>query len=154
MRSTEAHLARGAAAGAAPAGPVLLFDGVCNLCNAAVRFVMERDPAGTVRFASIQSEAGGALLAGLPHPPPRSTDGSPATLVLVENGEVYTRSDAALRVAGHMRAPWPWLRAAQAVPRWLRDRVYDFVSRRRYRWFGTTGACRLPSAEEATRFLT
>lgn len=147
MRSTEALTARGDE-------PILLFDGVCNLCNSAVRFVMERDRAASLRFASLQSDAGRALLARFGPLPTDVPGGSPATIVLIEDGRAFTRSDAALRVAGHMRAPWPWLGFLRLVPRGLRDRVYDFVSRRRYRWFGTTDACRLPTADEAARFLT
>lgn len=148
------------------AGPILLFDGVCNLCNGAVRFVLERDPAGTVRFASLQSDAGRALLES--YEGGRSLlegyeaghsqlelyeAGAMSSLVLIENGQLYTRSTAALRLAAYMRAPWPALKVLSVVPRGLRDRVYDFVSQRRYRWFGRTDQCRLPTPAEASRFL-
>ena len=149
--------------------PVLLFDGVCNLCNGAVRFVLERDPAGKIRFASLQSAAARELLqahAGArPNGPPRGNtlehssegadDRGPAlsSLLLVEGGRIYSRSTAALRLAGHMRAPWPMLRVGLLVPERWRDAMYDAVARNRYRWFGRSDACRLPTPQEASRFL-
>ncbi len=138
-------------AGRAGGGPIVLFDGVCNLCNGAVRFVIERDPTGKVKFASLQSATGRALLAL--HGGDPQAEGAPTTMLLLEDGRLHTRSTAALRLAGHMRAPWPLLRAVLLVPRFLRDGVYDYVCRRRYRWFGRTDTCRLPTSEEAERFL-
>lgn len=128
------------------ADATLLFDGVCNLCNIAVRFVLKRDPVGRVRFASLQSEAGRQLLAAHGEQPRES-------MVLIVNGALYTRSSAALRLAGFLRAPWPALKLALVVPPFLRDAVYDLVSRNRYGWFGRTDACRLPTAAEAARFI-
>ncbi len=128
------------------AGAILLFDGDCNLCNGAVRFVLKRDPAGRVRFASLQSEAGRQLLAAHGQQPGES-------MVLIVNGALYTRSSAALRLAGFLRAPWPALKLALVVPPLLRDAIYDLVSRHRYRWFGRTNACRLPTPAEAARFV-
>lgn len=150
-----------------PHGPVLLFDGHCNLCNGAVRFVLERDPAGHVSFASLQSPAARELLQryaepdtqGSPHlhglQPAAQGDpaAAPSSLLLVDEGRVYAGSTAALRLAGHMRAPWPLLRVALLIPRRWRDALYDLVARNRYRWFGRTDACRLPTPEEASRFL-
>lgn len=139
-------------------GPIVLFDGVCNLCNAAVRFIIDRDPMAAMRFASLQSEVGQALIArhaaqldagSLPSP----DAGAPPTLLLVEDGRIYARSTAALRIARRLNGPWPVFAAFLAVPRFVRDPVYDFVANRRYRWFGKTDACRLPTKEEAGRFL-
>ena len=153
-------------------GPTVLFDGDCNLCNGAVRFVIARDPAGRVRFASLQSDVGrrllkrygGAPAASYSEAPDPALDttsdeaagGAPVgdTVLLIEAGRLYARSTAALRLAGHMRAPWPALKALLGVPEPLRDALYSFVSRRRYRWFGRTDACRLPSPAEAARFLS
>ena len=142
----------------AVAGPIVLFDGVCNLCNAAVRFIIDRDSNGTMRFASLQSDVGQALVAqhatqldaeSLPSP----DDDAPPTLLLVEDGRIYARSTAALRIARRLNGLWPVFGAFLAVPRFLRDPAYDFVANRRYRWFGKTDACRLPTPEEAGRFL-
>jgi len=142
----------------AVAGPIVLFDGVCNLCNAAVRFIIDRDSNGTMRFASLQSDVGQALVAqhaaqldagSLPSP----DDDAPPTLLLVEDGRIYARSTAALRIARRLNGLWPVFGAFLAMPAFLRDPFYEFVANRRYRWFGKTDACRLPTKEEAGRFL-
>ncbi len=128
--------------------PIVLFDGVCNLCHGAVRFVIARDPVARFRFASLQSEAGIALLRrhGLPI---ETVD----TLVLVEGDRAFTRSAAALRIARGLRFPWNLLPGLVVVPRPLRDRVYDFVAGRRFRWFGRLDACPAPRPELRERFL-
>jgi predicted DCC family thiol-disulfide oxidoreductase YuxK len=123
---------------------VVLFDGVCNLCNGAVRFILARDPAGRFRFASLQSEAARRLL---------RDDGRAETIVLLEAGKTYTKSTAALRIARGLRFPWPLLYALVAVPRPLRDLVYDWVARHRYRWFGKRETCLLPTPEVRGRFV-
>ncbi len=130
-------------------GAVILFDGVCNLCNGFVQFVIERDPSAQFRFASLQSEAGQQLLSAHGAAVPTA----PETVVLVENGQVYTHSTAALRILRQLRGPWAWLYAAIVVPRPLRDAVYRFVARHRYQWFGRREACWLPTPELRTRFL-
>lgn len=140
------------------AGPILLFDGVCNLCNAAVRFVISHDPAGKVRFASLQSNAGKELLARYasqldPSVLTAAEGDAPPTVLLIESGRIYDRSTAALRLLTHLREPWPVLSICHMLPKPIRDPLYDFIARRRYRWFGRTDACRLPTAEEADRFL-
>ena len=129
-------------------GPVILFDGVCNLCNGAVRFVAERDPRGVFRFASLQSEAGQTLLRqhGL-------STGDFDSVVLVDDAGVRTRSSAALAVAARLSAPWPALSAFRVLPRPLRDAVYDLVARYRYRVFGRTDQCMIPTPELRARFL-
>jgi len=127
---------------------VLLFDGVCTLCNGFVQFVIHRDPAGRFQFAPLQTGAARWLLA---------TQGSlplPDSLVLVENGRLFTRSAAALRVARGLRFPWPLAYVLVAVPRPLRDWVYDIVARRRYRWFGRRDVCMVPTPELRARFLS
>jgi len=129
-------------------GPVVLFDGVCNLCNAAVRFTVRRDPVGQVRFAALQSEAGQRLLArhGL-------TAASFDSFVLIEGGRVYTQSSAGLRVLRRLRHPWPLLYGFVAVPKPIRDAVYRWIARNRYRWFGQRDACMVPTPELRRRFL-
>lgn len=129
-------------------GPILLFDGVCNLCNGFVQFVVPRDPAGRVRFASLQSDEGRHImeLAGV-DPDQRES------VVLVEAGEVYTKSDAVLRLARHLDGPWSLAPLATVVPRFVRDRVYDTVATNRYDWFGKKDQCMLPSGDIASRFI-
>jgi len=120
---------------------VVLFDGACNLCNGAVRFVGGHDRAGRFRFAALQSEAAVELLRGRE---PGSTPGEPESLVLVEGAQVYTHSDAALRIARGLDGAWPLLGILVLVPRPVRDAVYRFVARHRYRWFGRAAACPVP----------
>lgn len=128
--------------------PVVLFDGVCNLCNASVDFILERDSKSIFRFASLQSEAGQELLRRfrLPTEEHRS-------LVLVEGDRFFTRSSAALLIARRLDGFWPLLYAFIVVPRFLRDAVYDLFARNRYRWFGRRDTCRVPAPEERGRFL-
>ena len=125
---------------------MLLFDGVCTLCNGFVRFVIARDPAGRFQFAPLQSDAARRVLGAAPQPLPDS-------LVLVENGRLFTRSTAALRVARGLRFPWPLAYVFVAVPRPVRDYLYDAVARNRYRWFGRRESCMVPTPELRARFL-
>lgn len=129
--------------------PILLFDGVCNLCNGTVRFVVARDAKRQFLFAPLQSEVGKALLRrhGL-------TSDALDTFVLIEHSRVYTRSTAALRVARSLRTPWWALYALIWIPRAIRDRVYGLVARRRYDWFGRRETCSLPAPHLRDRFLS
>ncbi len=127
---------------------VVLFDGACNLCNASVNFVIDRDRAGRFRFAALQSAPGRALLARHGLDP-----GALDSVVLIAAGRAHVESDAALRIARGLDGAWPLLAALLAVPRALRDPVYRFVARRRDRWFGRGDACRLPTAALRGRFL-
>lgn len=126
----------------------MLFDGVCNLCNGTVDFIIDRDPQARFRFAALQSDSARPLLArcGLPA---QFLD----NIVLVEDGACYLRSAAALRIARGLRFPWPLLYAFVLVPRPLRDAVYDWVARNRYRWFGKRASCRMPTPALRARFL-
>jgi predicted DCC family thiol-disulfide oxidoreductase YuxK len=128
--------------------PVVLFDGVCNLCNASVDFLLRRDASARFRFAPLQSAFAARLLAehGL-------AGETLASIVLIEGGRAFTRSEAALRIAALLPGPWPVLGVLRAVPRRLRDTAYDLLARRRYRWFGRRPACRTPTPEERARFL-
>ena len=136
------------AAGPVSSSPVILFDGVCNLCNGSVNFVIDRDPEGIFRFGSLQSNQAAPLLAryGL-------EDSALDSIVLIEDGRVYRKSDAVLRIARRLPGAWPLLYGAMAVPRVLRDAVYDWVARNRYRWFGRSDTCRVPTPELKARFL-
>lgn len=129
--------------------PVVVFDGICNLCSRAVRFILRRDRRGAFRFAALQSEAGARLL--------RQHGIDPATvdsLVFVRDGRPCLKSDAVLAIAGSLRAPWSLLAVFRIVPRRLRDGLYDVVARHRASWFGRTDHCRLPEEADAARFLT
>ena len=126
---------------------VLLFDGVCTLCNGSVRFIIERDPAGTFQFAPLQSNAARRVLQDAAQPLPDS-------FVLVENGRLFMRSTAALRVARGLGWPWSLAYIGIIVPRPLRDWVYDLIARNRYRWFGKSDVCMVPTADVRSRFLS
>jgi len=128
--------------------PVILFDGVCNLCDGFVQFVIARDRAGRFQFAALQSESARRLLARVD-----GFGGLPDSIVLVDGGRVYTRSSAALRIARALPFPWPLARAFVVVPRPVRDWIYDFVARHRYRWFGRKDVCMMPSPALRARFL-
>ncbi|HEX6750925.1 MAG TPA: thiol-disulfide oxidoreductase DCC family protein [Longimicrobium sp.] len=129
-------------------GPLVLYDGQCGLCNRSVQLILRHDRRGAFRFAALQSELGQALLArhGL-------SSETISTVVLVDGGRAFTKSRAALRIAARMDAPWPAMRVFGIVPAPLRDVVYDWVARNRYRWFGRTDACMLPPPEVRARFL-
>lgn len=128
--------------------PVILFDGVCNLCNGFVQFVIRRDSQGLFRFASLQSPAGAELLRqhGL------QTD-QLSTMVVVIGDRTFVRSDAALEVCSRLSWPWKWLAMLKALPSGLRNRGYDFLARNRYRFFGKRESCLLPTPELRKRFL-
>jgi predicted DCC family thiol-disulfide oxidoreductase YuxK len=124
--------------------PVILFDGVCNLCTGSVQFVIERDSRRQFRFASLQSGAAERLLG--------SRD-QLETMVLIAGGKVYRKSTAALLIARRLDGFWPLLAVFLIVPRFLRDAVYDWIGRRRYRMFGKRETCWVPRPELADRFL-
>ncbi|MCC5807119.1 MAG: thiol-disulfide oxidoreductase DCC family protein [Opitutales bacterium] len=148
MQIMDSGGGEGAGAESARAHGVLLFDGVCNLCNGAVDFILRRERAPRLRFASLQSDYARRLLAGSDVDPERLE-----TLVFVRGGEVFVRSDAVFAVCGELRAPWRWLRFLRVLPRRFRDRLYRCIAGRRYRWFGRRETCRMPLPEEKERFL-
>lgn len=132
----------------AEAPPLVLFDGVCNLCNGAVQWLIARDPHQRLRFASLQSTAAAQALhaAGL-------RTALPDSMVLIEAGRVHLRSEAALRLTRHLRQPWPLLGAFCLIPRPLRDGLYAWIARHRYAWFGQRQNCALPTPALRRRFL-
>jgi predicted DCC family thiol-disulfide oxidoreductase YuxK len=130
------------------APPVMLFEGVCHLCIASVQFVLKREPQGRFRFATLQSDFGAAQLEHY-----HITERSLSSVLLVEDGQVYEKSTAALRIARSLNAGWPLLYGFLIVPRPLRDWVYDFIGNRRYRWFGKMNQCWVPDQDVSDRFL-
>lgn len=131
-----------------PSHPILLFDGVCNLCSGSVQFIIKRDPGARFRFASLQSAVGEGLLAEL-----RIDRQVLDSLIVVEEGRWYKESDAVLRIVRILGGPWKALGIFRLIPRSLRDRLYRLVARNRYRWFGKKEACWLPTPELRERFL-
>ncbi len=128
-----------------PAAPIILFDGVCNLCNAAINWIIDRDPKQIFRFASLQSEAARQLLPEI--------DSLPDSIVLIDEDGIHTRSTAALRIARRLGFPWSLAAFASLLPAFFRDAIYNWIARHRYSWFGRTGTCRIPTADLANRFL-
>jgi predicted DCC family thiol-disulfide oxidoreductase YuxK len=127
---------------------IILFDGLCNLCNGAIQFIIPRDPQANFYFASLQSAVGQAILHqyGL-------SQQSPDSVVFVQSGHVYTKSTAILHIARRLHGFWFLAVVGFVVPNSLRDRLYDFVASHRYRWFGQRDVCLLPTHEIQCRFL-
>lgn len=132
--------------------PIVLFDGVCNLCAGAVRFIIRRDRRGRFRFAALQSDAGRRILAAAGVDPPGSGE-PPRSLILFARGKVYRGSTAALLILAGLGRAWPFVAALLVIPAPLRNLVYRFVARNRYRWFGKETACELPRNDESWRFI-
>jgi len=128
--------------------PILLFDGHCNLCNAWVQFIVKRNPAKTIRFASLQSKAGRALL-----DEHKIAQDYLDSLVLIEEERFSVSSSAALRTLSYLSTWESQLKLLLVLPRPLRDLVYRFVARYRYKWFGRREQCMIPTAELNERFL-
>lgn len=140
--------------------PIVLFDGVCNLCNGAVQFIIDHERDPRLRFAALQSDLAKDLLErafGVEEATRLRTGtsgkGDPDSIVVIEGARGWTHSTAALRIARHLRAPYRWLGLFTLVPRVLRDVVYRWIARNRYRWFGSTETCRIPTPELRARFL-
>ena len=129
-------------------GAIVLFDGVCNFCNASVNFVIERDKAGYFKFAPLQSEIGEELIAkhGIDT---AETD----SVIVVENDRAYTHSSAALRIAKQLDGLWSWSYGFIVVPKPVRDFFDRLFAKHRYRLFGRQDACMMPTPEIRARFL-
>lgn len=128
--------------------PIILFDGVCNLCNDSVQQIIKRDPKGKFLFASLQSEVGQALLKKFNRP---TTDLD--TIVLVEGERHYIKSTAALRIARRLKGLWPLLYGFIIIPGFIRHSLYNYVARNRYRWYGKQDQCMMPTPELKARFI-
>lgn len=126
---------------------VILFDGVCNFCNATINFVIDHDADHRFRFASLQSAYGQRVLAKNGR---ATTDFD--TVLLLREGKLYQKSEAALEIARFLRG-WAWLYIFRFVPRFLRDAVYNLIAKNRYRIFGKTESCRIPTPEERALFI-
>jgi predicted DCC family thiol-disulfide oxidoreductase YuxK len=124
-----------------------LFDGVCNLCDSSVQFIVKRDTEGYFSFASLQGKAGQNLLNihGL--------NSNINSFILIEKDKVYTKSTAALRVCVHLNGPWKLLTGFRIIPLRFRDSIYNLIANNRYKWFGKKESCMLPKPEWRNRFL-
>lgn len=127
---------------------IILFDGICHLCSRNVQFIFKRDKTGSIMFCPVQSDTGAQLLQhfGLP------TD-KHETVVFIDKGRAFLKSDAVIHMWQHLRFPWPMLTVARFCPAFIRDAVYLTIAKNRYRWFGMRDTCMMPDEELARRFL-
>lgn len=127
---------------------ILLFDGYCNFCSSTVQFIIKKEKAPSIHFASLQSDVGKQLL--LKYGIDVATIDS---LVFIENNNAYVKSTAALRISKYLKLAYPLLYAFIIVPTFIRNWVYDYIAKNRYKWFGKSESCMLPSDEQKQRFL-
>jgi predicted DCC family thiol-disulfide oxidoreductase YuxK len=127
---------------------ILLFDGVCNLCNNAVQFVIKRDKNAVTKFASLQSAIGQKIL--LQH---QLSNTEFDSFVYIKNNVVLLKSTAALHLMKDIGGVWKLLYAFIIVPKFIRNFVYDIVAKNRYKWFGKKDVCMIPTVELQQRFL-
>ena len=128
--------------------PVILFDGVCNFCNSAINFTIKRNNKANISFAPLQSETGQKLLKQYNLPV-----NDMESFVFIKNGVAYKQSTAALKVCRHLRGLWPLCYGLIIVPKFIRDGIYNWIARNRYKWFGKKESCMIPTPEIRARFL-
>lgn len=128
--------------------PIILFDGICNLCDGVVQFVIKHDPENQFLFASLQSEAGQRLLKQYKLPVENFN-----SFILIQDEKVYSKSTGALKVARQIKGVWSWLYIFIIIPAFIRDAVYSWIAQNRYKWFGKKEACMIPTPELKARFL-
>ena len=126
---------------------IVLFDGVCNLCNSSVDCIIRHEKSHKLQFASLQSDVGKSIVnkSGL--------DEIPDSVMLYVDGKLLIRSDAVLAISTYLKRPYAYGIIFKYVPKILRDSVYNLIAKNRYRWFGKKETCRVPSADERERFL-
>jgi predicted DCC family thiol-disulfide oxidoreductase YuxK len=128
--------------------PLILFDGVCNLCNTSVLFIIKRDSKSVFRFASLQSELGKTMLREFNLPVTELN-----SVLLIHNGKLYQKSNAALEITRHLRGLWPMFYGFMIIPAFIRNGFYNWIANNRYTWFGKKDACMIPTPELKSRFI-
>lgn len=128
--------------------PVILFDGVCNLCNGSVIFIIKRDTQSKLKFASLQSEYGIQQMQRF-----NLSTSSLNSVLLIKEGRLFQKSNAALEIASMLNGIWPWLYVFKIIPRFMRDVIYDVIAKNRYRWFGKKEECMIPTPDMKARFI-
>jgi len=128
--------------------PLILFDGVCNLCNGSVQFIIRHDPLGYFKYASLQSAAGQHHLHKFNLPVSQIH-----SVILIKGEKMFQKSDAALEIVRNLNGLWPALSIFKIIPLVLRDWLYDVVARNRYVWFGKKDSCMIPTPELKSRFI-
>jgi len=131
-----------------PEKSIILFDGVCNMCGGFVKFILPRDHKSQFVFGSLQSTGAQQLLLSFRQPAERMT-----TVVLIEHGQLYVKSDAVLRILKQMGGGWALLYSGIILPLWIRDGLYDLIAKHRYRLFGKKTSCLVPRPEWKDRFM-
>lgn len=127
---------------------LVLFDGVCNFCNFWIKFALKRDRKGKLKFGSLQGETAQRLL------PQYGIDPSVITSVIfIEDDIAYHESTAALKICRHLSGGWKLLYALIIIPTFIRDGIYKWIAKNRYKWFGKQESCMLPTAEQRARFV-
>lgn len=127
---------------------IILFDGVCNLCNGAVTYIIERDKKNVFKFAALQSEIGQQLISKF------NIDTSKVdSIILIDGEKHYTKSSAALHISKQLSGAYPLLFGFMVVPKFIRNSVYDYIAKNRYKWFGKKESCMIPTAELKSKFL-
>lgn len=127
---------------------IILFDGVCNLCNGAVTFIIARDKKDVLRFAALESQVGGDLLQKY-QIDPVVTD----SIVFISNNKAYIKARAALHITKHLSGLWPLLGVFRILPNVVINSVYEFIARNRYKWFGKKESCMIPTPALRSKFL-
>lgn len=128
--------------------PVIYFDGICNLCNDTVQFIIEHDKQAVFLFASLQSEQGQTALNST-----STLSHAPDSIILFEKGKYYMQSTAALSIARHLNGLWPVLYTLIIIPPFIRNGIYNLIARNRYKWFGKKNECMMPTPALKDRFL-
>lgn len=128
---------------------IILFDGVCNLCDTTVQFIIKHDKADVFRFVALQSETGQKIVKHI------GVDTSKTdSILLYEPGKAYyQKSEAALRIAKELDGLYSLMKVFLVLPGWLSDRVYDYVAKNRYKWYGKKAECMIPTPELKAKFL-
>lgn len=128
---------------------ILLFDGVCNFCNSTVNFIIKRDKKDKFRFASLQSEQGINISKKF-----NINSSDLDTMILIDNGVIFTRSSAALRVNLYLNKLYPLLYGFIIVPSFIRDAAYNYFAKHRYKWFGKAESCMIPDEKVRSKFIS
>jgi predicted DCC family thiol-disulfide oxidoreductase YuxK len=129
-------------------GSIILFDGICNFCNASVNKIIEHDKKNVFKFAAIQSDAGKIILTEF------SIDTSKTdSILLIEKNTVFTKSTAVLKIAKQLSGLYKLSYAFIIIPLFIRDTIYDFIAKNRYKWFGKKESCMIPTKEVSGKFL-
>jgi predicted DCC family thiol-disulfide oxidoreductase YuxK len=128
---------------------IVFFDGVCNLCNASIDFILKRDTKNLFLVGALQEDFSKKILSNY-----SVKQDYLESLILLEENQIYFKSTAALRIARHLKGLWPIFYLLIALPVWIRDPVYDWIGRNRYRWFGKKNTCRIASPDEQAKFLS